>query len=62
MPTTCPVCEYEDIEPEEMMRIEDCRHAQCAECYSGYLLDKYKDGAGCAETKCPAGNCGLNVP
>ena len=62
MPTTCPVCEFEDIAINEMLRIEDCNHAQCTECYASYLLDKFIQGFGCAETLCPDSKCGLYVP
>ena len=62
MSTSCDVCYYDDISRDEMLKIDDCGHAKCKECYGGYLVDNFKSGFGCVATECPAKKCGLIVP
>lgn len=58
-PDVCPSC-YD--EATEWVKIEDCGHQLCKECYQNYLVSKLGDGHECVFAFCPDSNCNLYVP
>jgi len=52
---SCPVC-LDDINPKKAFSLS-CGHAQCNECWTGYLQDSLGDGTNCVNLKCPTRNC-----
>ena len=62
-PFLCPCCycEYEDHE-NEVVRMEDCGHALCINCFTGHLEAKLSDGPDCIFAKCPDIECNNIVP
>ena len=55
----CPSC-YE--ETTEWIKLEDCGHMLCRDCYTGYLVSKVGDGADCVFAICPDSKCNFIVP
>jgi len=55
-------CCFCPAEPHEVIRMDDCGHMLCNECFEQYLLSKLSDGPEVVFTICPDEKCNNIVP
>jgi hypothetical protein len=58
---TCDIC-YFEVDQSEMVRIGDCGHGACKECYYEYLISKLNEGTSAVKATCTEASCHLVVP
>ena len=52
----CPCC-YEDVTESSMMKMEDCGHWLCEDCFTGHCQEKLKQGPEVVTAACPDHTC-----
>ncbi len=57
--SVCPCCFCQE---DGYIRIDDCGHFMCVDCYKGYLTQKVGEGVESVLTVCPDDKCNMIVP
>ena len=54
--TMCPCC-YDDVTESAKMKMEDCGHWLCEDCFTGHCQEKLKQGPESVMATCPDHTC-----